>query len=50
MPALQRLVFAVMRRVTPNFRPLARANFNEPRLREGLSQMLPGVPPDDPAR
>ncbi len=49
VPALQRWVFAVMRRVTPKFKPLARANFNEPRLRDGLRQMLPGVPLDDPA-
>lgn len=49
VPALQRLIFTVMRRVTPNFKPLARANFNEPRLRDGLRQMLPGVPLDDPA-
>lgn len=46
---VQRVIFTVMRRLTPNFRPLARANFNEPRLRTGLSQMLPGVPLDDPA-
>ncbi len=49
VPALQRVIFTVMRRVAPNLKPLARANFDEPRLRAGLSQMLPGVPLDDPA-
>jgi carboxylesterase len=45
----QRWVFAALRRVAPNLRPLARVNFDEPRLRAGLEQMLPGVPLDDQA-
>ena len=49
VPAWQRLVFAAVRRVRPSFRPLARANFNDPRLRAGLTQMLPGLALDDPA-
>lgn len=46
---LQRFIFGVVRRFVPHFQPFAHADFANPRLREGLGRMLPGLPLDDPA-